>query len=382
MLQYLRKAIVVLAAGAVFLSLSSRALADSEIISVSANGMTCQLPAGWAAASGDVKAQGLSAAKSSVAYLNQHLSSLQGGNTGGKGLSHFHMAVLPESRGFFAAYTIGIPQDRNYYNHAIAFANTQITNANAQGAGVTLNKNETIWINESRFLKTDITYSTGARTVRIDRWTGDDPDNVGQILFTFAPSATNADRQAMEATLASLQAEKYPVTNNTTIGPLTMYVPSEWGEMDNEASAAVRFGMAPQVMASFQAYAVDGQPAPALKDFKVFGRGSNNMIVAYTVTLPGQADYLQGLHHSQSAALDNVRAQMTSAECRRGLVNDVDVVQLAFVDANGGTRTTVQQWDAGNPGLVTVCIVNAASDAPDTTKAEATRIIRSISRAN
>lgn len=380
MLHYLPKAIAIMAVVTFSMSLSNRAAA-SEFITVTANGMTCEVPAGWAIAPEATKAEGITAAKPAVGLLCQHIATEHGHNNLGKGMRDFQLALMPDSRGFFAAYTIDIPLDRNYYNRAIAFTADQVAAANAQGAGVTLNKNEILWINESLFLKTDMTYNTGGRVVMIDRWTGNDPDHVGRIIFTFMPTATAADRQAMETALASIQAEEYPVTKNTAIGPLAMYLPSEWQEADNETSAAIRVGMAPQVVAGFAGYAVDGAPAPAIKDFKVFDRGSNNMVVAYTVTIPGQSDYLQSVHGAQSAALDQVRAQMTSAECRRGLINGVDAVQLSLVDANGGRRTTVQQWDASNPGLVTVVIVNAASNAQDTTKSEATRIIRSIMRA-
>jgi len=378
MLRSLRNAIVILPLVVCSVSISNRAFADSELINVTANGMTCDVPAGWTVAPAGTKADAEAAAKLVATALCDHIATLHNIRNDRPGLRDFHMALMPEGHGFFAAYTIDIPQDRSYYSHVMAYNAAEMASATSQRAGIKLNKNESVWIDELRYLKTDMTYAAGARVVQMDRWFGDDPDRVGRILFTFAPSATAADRQAMEAALASLQAEEYRVTNNATIGPLTMYVPGDWKELESIASGAARTTMAPSILADFADHAVDGEAAPAIHDFKAYENSEGATILAYTITLPQQGDYLGELHAAQSGKLDQFRAKMTSVECRRGLINGVDVVRLAGVDASGGSITTIQQWDAAQPTRVTVVTVRALASAPAATAAEATRIVRSI----
>jgi len=380
MLHRLRHITGILAVVVCSLMISNHALADAEVLSVTAWGMTCELPAGWTAASDDVKAGAKVGIAKEVSILCEYLTQSGKGTRSDQGIGAFDMAMLPEGRGSFVAYSMRIPQDRNYFNTAIGYMSSKVDDANNQGAGIKLNKNEIVWIGDSRFLKRDLSYGNGVRIVMMDCWFGDQPDEVGRVQFTLLPTATADDRQAMEGVISSLQAD-LPSSKNVTIGPVSLYVPSGWKALDSADIASAKIEMEPQVAGGFQTFAAAGSTA-SISDLKAFNRGGVNMIIVYTVsvTLPDQTNYLQALQNAQVGQVDQLRAKMTSAECRRGLINGVDVVRMALVDANGAKRTVVQQWDASNPGQVTIVSFNVASDAPAEAAGEAQRMIRSISR--
>lgn len=381
MLQRLHLANVVVALAVCTLSMSNRALADSQVIIASAWGMSAELPVGWTAVADDAEAQGKAGTAQSVTQFCNYIAAQNSRTNQSKGLGDFEAVQLPEGRGGFVAYTIHIPKDRAYFDTAIQYMNAQVATANEQGAGIKINKNEVVGVGRSSFLRTDLSYGNGVRIVMMDCWFEEMLDKVGRIQITLLPIATDADRQAMEGVLSSLLAE-LPFPKNVTIGPLTMYVPSEWKAADSDAIAAARSELTPQVAGGFQTFSAAGAAA-SLGDLKVFNRGGGNMVIAYTVavTLADQADYLQSLQNAQAGQVNQIRAQMTSAESHRGHINGVDVVRLAMVDANGAQRTIVQQWDASNPSVVTIVSTNVASDASAGTPAEAVRMIRSISRA-
>ena len=184
-------------------STKAKPTSPPQLISVGV--FTFEVPSEWQIVSGSEER---SAKKEVAASVRQMIESFQNNSGSGQGLlgiQEFRAIKLPDGAGWFIAYTIRMPPQRDYLATMELDQKQKISWGKKQGVVTRVNEHVRTSIGDADIIKMDTQMRGGARNLGIYYWSPSEPGLVATISVVVNPGNYNNIQSSLDGVFSSLQ---------------------------------------------------------------------------------------------------------------------------------------------------------------------------------